>query len=481
MKKGTTMKQKFSEQLQPADKTENALWGEEKISRLMRQFTLPCVISLLVGALYNIVDQIFIANAPNLGSNGNAANTVVFPLTVVALAIATMIGDGCCAYVSLHLGAGKRKNATKAVGNALLLIVFAGLLLAAVYLLFEEPLLKAFGGTVNPETFQLSKEYFFLISLGIPFYMFGQALNPIIRSDGNPRFAMISLLSGAICNCILDPLFIFVFQWGMAGAALATVLGQVLSAALSFAYLFRMKTVKPDKSSFIPEGRLIGRILMLGISSFLSQISIVFSMAAVLNMCRKYGALDPIFGQEKYAQIPTAVIGIVLKFYQIVMAIAVGLSAGCIPLVGYNAGAGKYTRVKELLHRILIAEVWVGLLATLIFELLPKPFITIFGASNESSYYMEFALKSMRILLCTTTLSCVNKGIFIFWQALGKAALSTLLSTLREIVFGVGLPLLFPLFFGLDGILYFMAAADILTSLVAVPFLQRTKKSLKEG
>lgn len=443
------MKQKLPEKLQPAGQAENTFLGEEKIGRLMRKFTLPCVISLLVGALYNIVDQIFIANAPSLGPNGNAANTVVFPLTVVALAIATMIGDGCCAYVSLHLGAGERKNATKAVGNALLLIVTSGLLLAAVYLLFAEPLLKAFGGTVNPETFQLSKEYFFLMSLGIPFYMFGQALNPIIRSDGSPRFAMIPLLAGALCNCILDSLFIFVFRWGMTGAALATVLGQILSAVFAFVYLFRMKTVRPEKSSFAPEGRLIGRILTLGTSSFLSQI-------------------------------PTAVIGIVLKFFQIVMAIAVGLSAGCIPLVGYNAGAGKYNRVKELLHKMLLAEVLVGLLATLIFELFPKPLIHIFGASNESSYYMDFALKSMRILLCATTLSCVNKGIFIFLQALGKAGLSTLLSTLREIVFGVGLPLLLPLFFGLDGILYFMAAADILTFLATVPFLRHTERSLKE-
>ena len=305
-------------------------------------------------------------------------------------------------------------------------------------------------------------------------------MNPIIRSDGSPRFAMISLLAGALCNCILDPLFIFVFRWGMTGAALATVLGQILSAVFPFVYLFRMKTVRPEKSSFAPEGRLIGRILTLGISSFLSQISIVFSMAAVLNMCRKYGAMDRIFGQEEYAQIPTAVIGIVLKFFQIVMAIAVGLSAGCIPLVGYNAGAGKYNRVKELLHKMLLAEALVGLLATLIFELFPKPLIHIFGASNESSYYMEFALKSMWILLCATTLSCVNKGIFIFLQALGKAGFSTLLSTLREIVFGVGLPLLLPLFFGLDGILYFMAAADILTFLATVPFLRHTERSLKE-
>ena len=203
----------------------NQFLGEEHIGKLMRKYALPCTISLLVGALYNIVDQIFIANASYLGSYGNAANTVVFPLTVIALAIAVMIGDGCCAFVSLCLGMERPEAARKSVGNSVVMIIVCGLVLCAVYLIFSNPIVAMFGGTVNAETFRYSKEYFFYITLGIPFYMFGQALNPIIRADGSPRFAMVSTLAGAVINIILDPIFIFIFKWGMMGAAVATVLG----------------------------------------------------------------------------------------------------------------------------------------------------------------------------------------------------------------------------------------------------------------
>lgn len=221
----------------------------EKTGKLMCKYSLPCIISLLVGALYNIVDQIFIANADYLGSYGNAANTVVFPLTVIALAIATMIGDGCCAFVSICLGAKENEKANRSVGNSVALIVVSSLVLTAIYLLFHTQILTAFGAAVNDETFAMSEEYFFWITLGVPFYMFGQALNPIIRSDGSPTFAMISLLAGAVCNTILDPIFIFVFHFGMMGAAVATVIGQIISAILAFVYLFKMKTVRLKKAA----------------------------------------------------------------------------------------------------------------------------------------------------------------------------------------------------------------------------------------
>lgn len=207
--------------------------AQEKISRLMRKYSVPCIISLLVGALYNIVDQIFIANASYLGSYGNAANTVVFPLTVIALAIAVMIGDGCCAFFSLRMGEGHPEDARSGVGSAVTLSAVSGVALGAVYLLFADPIIAMFGGTVNEETFRLSKEYFFYISLGIPVYMFGQAMNPVIRADGSPRFAMVSTLAGAVANIILDPVMIFGFGWGMMGAAVATVIGQALTAALA--------------------------------------------------------------------------------------------------------------------------------------------------------------------------------------------------------------------------------------------------------
>ncbi|MBQ8092497.1 MAG: MATE family efflux transporter [Clostridia bacterium] len=456
----------------------NQFLGEEPVGRLMRRYAVPCIISLLVGALYNIVDQIFIANATYLGSYGNAANTVVFPLTVVALAIAVMIGDGCCAYVSLSLGRGNQQTARKSVGNSVIMVLVSGIVLCALYLLFSGQIIAMFGGTVNAETFRHSKEYFFYITLGIPLYMFGQAMNPVIRADGSPRFAMASTLAGAVVNIILDPIFIFVFRWGMMGAAVATVLGQALTAVLAVWYIIHMKQVKPAAADYRLDGAVCRKTLVLGMTSFLSQISLVASMAAVNNMIRKYGALDPVFGQEQYAQIPMAVVGIVMKFFQIVISIVVGMSAGCIPIVGFNMGAGKKQRVSSLFKKLLTAEAIVGAVALIIVELFPQGLIGIFGAANESIYYTQFAVRAFRIYLCMMICACINKACFIFLQAMGKAAESTILSMIREIVFGVGFALLLPLFFGLDGVLYSMPLSDILTFVIAAVLIVRTFREL---
>ncbi len=375
----------------------NQFLGTEPIGALMKKYAVPCIISLLVGALYNIVDQIFIANASYLGSYGNAANTVVFPLTVVALAIAVMVGDGCCAFVSISLGKGETGHAKKSVGNSVMMIVGGSLLLTAVYLLFQTQIIGMFGGTVNEETFHYSKEYFFYISLGIPFYMFGQAMNPIIRADGNPRFAMVSTLVGAVANIILDPIFIFIFRWGMMGAAVATVAGQVMTAALAGWYLCHMKTIKPSANDLKLNRRICGRTLLLGITSFLSQISLMGAIAFVLV------------------------------------------------------------------------------------EVFPKQLISIFGAANESSYYTTFAMKAFRVYLCMVILACVNKACFIFLQAMGKAAASTALSMIREVVFGVGFALVLPLFWGLDGVLYSMPVSDVLTFIVAAFLIVRTYQELKRS
>jgi len=456
----------------------NQFLRTERIGKLMKQYAVPCIISLLVGALYNIVDQIFIANASYLGSYGNAANTVVFPLTVIALAIAVMIGDGCCAFVSLCLGKNEPDKAKKSVGNSVVLTIVSSLLLCALYLIFSDQIIAMFGGTINAETFRHSKEYFFYISIGIPFYMFGQAMNPIIRADGNPKFAMVSTLAGAALNIILDPIFIFVFEWGMMGAAVATVIGQVVTAVLAVWYLYNMRLVKPKMADFSIDWKVSKKTLILGVTSFLSQISLVAAMAAINNMIRKYGAMDPIFGQEQYAQIPMAVVGIVMKFFQIVISIVVGMAAGCIPIVGYNMGAGLKSRVKELFTKLLLAEATVGAVALIIVEFFPGQLITIFGAANESAYYTEFALKAFRIYLCMMIFACVNKACFIFLQAMGKAAASTALSMIREIVFGVGFALVLPIFFGLDGVLYSMPVSDLLTFLIALYLIRGTYKEL---
>mgnify|MGYP000410701593 CR=1 FL=1 len=458
--------------------TGNQFLGTERIGKLMRQYAIPCIISLLVGALYNIVDQIFIANASYLGSYGNAANTVVFPLTVVALAIAVMVGDGCCAFVSMALGRKESDKAKRSVGNAVVLTVAGSVILTALYLIFANQIIAMFGGTVNEETFRQSREYFFYITLGIPFYMFGQAMNPVIRADGNPKFAMASTLAGAVINIILDPIFIFCFKWGMMGAAVATVIGQVVTAILAVWYIVHMKTVKPSRKDFALQRNICGRMLLLGITSFLSQISLVAAMAAINNMLRKYGAQDPVFKQEQYAQIPMAVVGIVMKFFQIVISIVVGMAAGCIPIIGYNMGAEKKLRVKELFTKLLVAEALVGAVALVLAEGFPHQLIAIFGAKNESVYYTEFAIKAFRIYLCMMILACVNKACFIFLQAVGKALSSTMLSMFREVVFGVGFALLLPVFFGLDGVLYSMPVSDILTFIISAIIIVKTYKEL---
>lgn len=410
----------------------NDFLATEGLDALMRKYAIPCIISLLVGALYNIVDQIFIANAAYLGSFGNAANTVVFPLTVIALAISVMIGDGACAFISISLGERKPEDASNSVGNSVILVVLSSIVLTALYLAFSSQIIAMFGGTVNEETFGYSKEYFFWISLGIPFYMFGQAMNPIIRADGNPKFAMVSTLVGAVINIILDPIFIFVFKWGMMGAAVATVIGQIATAVLAIRYLCNTKVVRIKKSDFRLRSKIVYRTLVLGICSFLSQISLVAAMAA-----------------------------------------------GCIPIVGFNMGAGLKDRVKELFTRLLTAEAAVGAAALVIVELFPNGLIRIFGAANESVYYTSFAIKAFRIYLCMMIFACVNKATFIFLQAMGKAVASTMLSMVREIVFGVGFAILLPMFFGLDGVLYSMPVSDIITFVIALIIIKHTYKELR--
>ncbi len=403
---------------------------------------------------------------------------MVFPLTVAALAIAVMIGDGCCAFVSLSLGKGEGDKARRSVGNSVLMTIISSIALTAIYLAFSDSIIAMFGGTVNEETFHHSKEYFFWITIGIPFYMFGQAMNPIIRADGNPRFAMASMLAGALTNVILDPIFIYIFRWGMMGAAAATVAGQIITALLALWYLMNMKIIRPSGRDFSPSGKIIRRTLLLGITSLLSQISLVAAMAAINNMLRKHGATDPIYGQPEYAQIPMAVVGIVMKFFQIVISIVVGMAAGCIPIAGFNMGCGRKDRVKELFTKLLLAEAAVGAAGFILAQFFPAQLIAVFGAANESIYYTEFAVRSFRIYLSAIVLACVNKACFIFLQAMGKAAESTILSLTREIVFGVGFALILPSFMGLDGVLFSMPASDILTFMISIVLIIRTYRML---
>lgn len=459
----------------------NGNLAREKVSKLLMSYSVPCIISLLVGALYNIVDQIFIANASYLGSYGNAANTVVFPLTVIALAVAVMIGDGCCTYVSINLGMNKKENVKLSIGNSITITILSSVIIMLIYLIFSNQIITMFGGTVNNETFEFAKEYFYYITIGIPFYMFGQAMNPIIRADGSPKFAMLSTVAGAITNLILDPVFIYIFRWGMMGAAVATVIGQIVTVILAIYYLCNMKIVKLEKQNFVLNISIVKNTIILGVTSFLSQISLVAAMAAVNNMIRKYSLQDQVFSQVQYAQIPMAVVGIVMKFFQIVISIVVGMAAGSIPVVGYNIGAKLYKRVKDIFILLLKAETIVGIISFIIVEVFPKFLINIFGATNESIYYTEFAVKSFRIYLCMIILACINKATFIFLQAMGKAKESMILSMVREIVFGVGFALLLPQYFGLDGVLYSMPLSDLLTFIIAIYLICKVMKEFNKN
>ncbi|WP_338127114.1 MATE family efflux transporter [Pseudoflavonifractor phocaeensis] len=403
---------------------------------------------------------------------GNGATNVVFPLTVAALAVATMIGDGACSFVSISLGRRDQESAHRTVGNAVVLALGSGLVLAAVYLAARDPILRLFGATES--NYAYAWDYFTWISLGIPFYMFGQTMNPIIRSDGSPQFAMISTLAGAVANVILDPIAIFVLGWGVKGAAIATVAGQIITAGLALWYLGRMKAVRLRRGSFPLRASLMGKFIPLGFCSFLSQISLVIAMATTNNMLRLYGG-QSIYGED----IPLTVLGIVMKVFQIVISIVIGMAAGCIPVVGFNFGARRFERVRELMWKLLSAEAVLGVISFVLVEAFPRQLIGLFG--SESQLYEQFAVLTFRIYLCMIVLACVNKASFIFLQSLGKPIQSTFLSLFREVILAVPLVVLLPRAFGLMGVLYSMPVSDVAAFFASVWIVLQTDRQLKKA
>lgn len=448
--------------------TNNNAMISAPLGRLMLKFSIPCILSLLVSALYNIVDQIFIGHG--IGYLGNGATNVVFPITIISLAIALLLGDGCAAYLSICQGRGDKDSAHKCVGNTVVLSLVLGVGMMVLFLIFREQILWGFGATENNIAY--AREYLFYIALGIPAYVFGNAMNSIIRANGSPQFAMGSTLLGCILNVILDPIAIFVLGWGMRGAALATITGQYVTAALALVYLLRNKNLRLQRSSFTPQPRLLAKFLPLGISSFLTQISIVVIMAATNNMLVTYGA-QSVYG----ADIPLTVFGIVMKVFQIVISVVVGIAAGCQPIVGYNCGAGQIARVKKLFRNMMVAELVVGVVAMLCFECFPLQIISIFG--SEDGLYNEFAVLAFRIYLSTIALCCLQKSISIFLQSLGKPVPSMALSLLRDFVLMVPLVLALPTALGVTGVLYAAPIADVISLVVAVVVVGKVLRSMK--
>lgn len=445
-------------------------FATEPIGRLIVKFAVPSVIALLVNSLYNIVDQIFIGWG--VGYLGNGATNIVFPITIIALALSMMIGNGGAAYLSLKMGEGEVETAKKGVGNAVTLVTIVSILLAVIFLVWIDPILTLFGATDVLRPFAL--EYGFIIGAGLPFMMISAAINSMIRADGSPKYAMLSMVIGAIINVILDPVFIFVFQMGVKGAAIATIIGQVASFVVSVLYMPHFKSVQLHKSSFAPCAKVSVNIVIFGLSSFITQFAITIVMALTNNLLAKYGA-QSVYG----AEIPLTATGIVMKVNQIMIAILLGIATGTQPIIGYNYGAKSYHRVKKALEISLIASEIVSVAAFLIFQFAPMSVVSLFG--SEEGLYNEFAVKAFRIFLILCPLTGFQTIAAVYLQAVGKPVKSAILSLARQIIFFVPTALILPIFLGVEGVLWTGPVADGLAFLLSLAFLLYERNHLKRG
>lgn len=444
-------------------------FATEPVGRLILKFAIPCVISLLVNSLYNIVDQIFIGWG--VGYLGNGATNVVFPITIIALALSLMIGDGGAAYLSLKLGEGDIDSAKKGVGNAIIMVTGVSIILLAVFLIFINPILTLFGATDALRTYAL--QYGYIIGIGLPFMMIPAALNSMIRADGSPKYAMFSMILGAVINTVFDPIFIFVFHMGVRGAAIATVMGQVATFIMSAIYIFRFKMFRFDASAFRLKLKTCGNVLSLGISSFITQIAITIVMALSNNLLVAYGA-QSIYGSE----IPLTAMGIVMKVNQILISILVGISTGAQPIIGFNYGSKNFLRVRKAFDIALVASEIVAIIAFLIFQFAPMSVVSLFG--SEEGLYNEFAVLSFRIFLLFCPLTGFQTVVAIYLQAIGKPVKSAILSLSRQIIFFVPTVILLPMFLGVVGVLWTGPVADGLAFLFSLILLIYERKQLKE-
>ncbi len=411
--------------------------GNDKISKLIQKFSIPCVLSMIVAALYNIVDQIFIGWS-DAGAYGNAATNIVYPFTVIALAFALLVGDGFAAVFNLSLGANNKEKTNKAIGNGIIILIIISMILTILGIFFIEPILKLFGG--NPkevECYQYAKDYFKIICYGLPFYMIGQGLNGIIRSDGSPKYAMFATIIGALMNLILDPIFIFVFKLSVKGAAIATIIGQIFTFIMSIIYLRKPKLFKINKQSIKLDYQICKQSISLGFASLITQIAIVIIITVANHLVNQYGYETLSSSGSPFGIVtPLAVIGICMKVFGIVVSIVVGVSLGGMPIIGYNMGAGQIKRVKDTVTYILIINFIIGCIAFILFEVFPTAIIRIFG-NNHSLEYMEYAKYCLRIFLGGIIFTCLVKSLSILLQSMGSSVKSTILALLRDVIFFV--------------------------------------------
>ncbi|WP_390889513.1 MATE family efflux transporter [Leptotrichia massiliensis] len=442
-------------------------FGTESIPKLLVSLAVPAIIANLVNALYNIVDQIFIGQ--KIGFLGNAATNVAFPLTTICLAIGLMTGVGAATNFNLELGRKRPKRAKSVAGTAVTMLLLGGIILCILINIFLKPMLTAFGAT--NQIFDYAIEYTRITSLGIPFLLFSIGANPLVRADGNAFYSMLAIVVGSLVNTILDPLFMFGFDMGMDGAAWATVIGQFVSAVMLALYFFRFKSVKFELRDFKIRIREIGILFALGTSPFIFQCSALIIQIVTNNLLKIYGAKS-IYGSE----IPIAVAGIVMKINVIFIAIVLGLTQGAQPIAGYNYGARKYTRVREILKLTLKAAFVISIVAFAIFQIFPVQIISVFGSGNE--LYFKYGTKYMRIFLFFIFLNGIQGAITLFLTSIGRAFQGAVLSLVRQIISLLPLLIILPYFMGVDGIMFAFPIADLVAFIVSVIILKKEMKKI---
>ncbi len=450
---------------------ENANYlGSEKVGTLLGRFAVPCICSLIISCLYNIVDQIFVGNG--IGYLGNAATGVIFPITVVGWGLSLLFGDGAAAVLSVSLGRGRTQDIPRCVGNAMLGSFLSGVVVIAIAYASGDALLRMIGAT--DASLAMARDYGFIIFAMMPLAMTQNTLASIIRADGSPRYAMMAMLTGAIINIIGDPVAIFVLDLGIKGAAWATIIGQFVSFVICAAYLPRAKTFRITAGSFKPGAAVLRPMTALGMSSLLTQLSIVVITVVNNILLVRYGA-QSVYG----ADIPLAAFVVIMKLFQIVLNVAIGIAAGAQPIVGYNYGADRHDRVRELLMLMLGWTAVAGLVCTALFEAVPGVFIRMFGSADDPMYF-DFAMRCLRIYLSLILVTCVQKVCAIFLQSIGKASAAAPLSILRDALLIV-FSLVLPGFMGVTGIFWAAPAADVIAILVTAVVMVRVVRGLSKG
>ena len=441
----------------------------ERIEKLIAKFAIPAIISMLVSSLYNIVDQIFIGQG--VGMLGNAATNIAFPISIICTATALLLGIGSASNFNLKSGAGESEEASKIVGTGLAMLVICGVIIAVVVLFFLDPLLQLFG--VTPDVLPYAQDYTGITAFGIPFLILTTGGNHLIRADRSPTYSMACMLTGAIINTILDPLFIFGFHWGIKGAAWATIIGQIISGILVIVYFLRFRKLELNWSMLRPKGKYLRAIVSLGMASCINQIAMAIVQIVMNNTLRYYGA-ESMYGTD----IPLACVGVISKVNMVFMAICIGISQGCQPIWGFNYGAGQYDRVKQTYKKAFQISLTIGIIFFLCFQLFPRQLVSIFGTGSEE--YFRFAERYFRIFMFMTFINGIQPMSSGFFTSIGKAKLGIVVSLTRQIIFLLPLILIFPLFMGIDGVMYAGPIADGAAAIVAIGYSVRELKRFRE-